>query len=178
MVKEGSGSAGSFHRLGQDVARVCSRPDWVDVLAENRYLDSLSHALQIGELWRNSDGHSTIFRNLVGDLRKLNSPLAGGFDVRLEIHNNGERSRPFDSAQPWRSWDSPAAIPESSSNPETRSLFPKYVGTRCERLRGSTSKILPFPVLAFPPARSVMYPIGLDSNCKRYFPSGASTNSG
>src|SRR5712692_2595122 len=177
MVKEGSGSARSFHRLCQDVARIRSRLDRIDVLAENRYLDSLSYALQIGELWHNCDRHSTIFRNLVGDLRKLNAPLAGSFDVRLEIHNNGRCSRPFDSAQASRSCKGPV-VPESSSNPETRSLFPKYVGTRCERLLGSTSKILPFPVLAFPPARSVMYPIGFDSNCKRYFPSGASSSSG
>src|SRR6266516_2637486 len=79
---------------------------------------------------------------------------------------------------PQRSCDRSAVFPESSSNSETRSLFPKYVGTRCERLRGSTSRIFSFPVLAFPAALSVMYPIGFDSNCKRYFPSGASRKSG
>src|SRR2546425_11543150 len=99
MVKEGSGGARSLYCLGQYVAGIRSRLDGIDVLAENRYLNSLSHTLQIGELWRNSDDHSTIFRDLVGDLRKLNSPLACGFNVRLEIHNDGRRSRPFDSTQ-------------------------------------------------------------------------------
>src|SRR5207249_5726627 len=124
------------------------------------------YALQIGELRGNCNRYATIFRDLVGDLRELNAPLAGRLDVSLEIHNNGWCSRAFDSLQPLAFPNRPAVVLESSSNSETRSLFPKYVGARCERLRGSTSRIFPFPVLAFPPALSVMYPIGFDSNCK------------
>src|SRR5208282_5798818 len=67
---------------------------------------------------------------------------------------------------------------KESSNSVTRSEFPRYVGILWARFVGSTSRILPEPVLAFPPAFSVMKASGLASKFNRYFPRGASTNSG
>src|SRR5205807_9628790 len=88
-----------FDRLRQNMACIGSRLDWVDVLAENGYFDSLGHSLQVSELWCNSNGHSTVSRNLISDFREFNAPLARGFDVGLEIHKYQWGSNWFDLTQ-------------------------------------------------------------------------------
>src|SRR5712692_2935440 len=81
------------------MACIGSGLDWVNVLAEDGYFDSLCYGLHVSELWRDSDGHSTVSRNLVSDFREFNAPLARGFDVGLEVHEYQWGSNWFDLAQ-------------------------------------------------------------------------------
>src|SRR4029077_12074026 len=100
MVQKSCRGARSLDRIGQDVPRIGSGSDRINVLAENRYLHSLGHRLQVGELWRNSDGHSTISRDLISDFGEFDTPLARSFNVSLEVHKYERSPDAFYSTQP------------------------------------------------------------------------------
>src|SRR5437660_6939210 len=73
--------------------------NWINVLAENRYLDGLSYGLQVSKLWCNSDDHSTISRNLISDSCEFDAPPACGFNVGLEIYKYQRGSNRFGLTQ-------------------------------------------------------------------------------
>src|SRR5260370_7127683 len=100
MVQNCSRSSCSLDRVSQDMTRIGSGLDRVNVLAENGYLDSLGHGLQVGELRCNSYGYSAISRDLISDLGEYNTPLACGFNVGLEVHKYERSSDPLYSTQP------------------------------------------------------------------------------
>src|SRR6266571_8528208 len=100
MVQNCPRSSCSLDRVGQDMTRIGSGLDRVNVLAENGYLNSLGHGLQVRELRCDSYGHSTISRDLISDLGEFNAPLACGFNVGLEVHKYERGSDPFHSTQP------------------------------------------------------------------------------
>src|SRR5467141_2844843 len=100
MVQNCSRSSCSLDRVRQDMTRIGSGLDRVNVLAENGYLNSLGHGLQIRELGCHRYGYSTISRDLISDFGEFNAPLACGFNVGLEVHKDDRGSAPFYPTQP------------------------------------------------------------------------------
>src|SRR5438552_13405400 len=107
------------------MTRIGTRLDRIYVLAENRYLDSLSYGLQVSELWRNCNGHSAISRNLITDFRYLTTPLSGRLNVGFKVHNYHGVSVWFFWILPLASQAKTSTIAEALFKPRTQLLFPQ-----------------------------------------------------